>query len=47
VQTGDTLVSISKKLYQTPSRWKDILDANQNQLTNPDELKVGQTIILP
>ena len=47
VQTGDTLVSISKKFYQTPGRWKDILDANQNQLSNPDELKVGQTIILP
>lgn len=47
VQTGDTLVSISKKFYQTPSRWRDILDANQNQLSNPDELKSGQTIILP
>jgi LysM repeat protein len=47
VQTGDTLVSISKKFYQTPSRWKDILDANQNQLSDPDELKAGQTIILP
>ena len=47
VQTGDTLASISKRFYQTPSRWKDILDANQNQLANPDELKVGQTIILP
>jgi LysM repeat protein len=47
VQSGDTLVSISKKFYQTSSRWKDVLDANQNQLTNPDELKVGQTIILP
>ncbi len=47
VQTGDTLVSISKKFYQAPSRWKDILDANQNQLSNPDELKAGQTIILP
>ena len=47
VQGGDTLVSISKKFYQTTSRWKDILDANQNQLSNPDELKVGQTIILP
>jgi LysM repeat protein len=47
VQSGDTLVSISKKFYQAPSRWKDILDANQNQLSNPDELKVGQTIILP
>ena len=47
VQTGDTLVLISKKFYQTPSRWKDILDANQNQLSNPDELKAGQTLILP
>jgi LysM repeat protein len=47
VQSGDTLVSISKRFYQTTSRWKDILDANQNQLSNPDELKVGQTIILP
>jgi LysM repeat protein len=47
VQTGDTLVSISRKYYQTTARWKDILDANQNQLSNPDELKPGQTIILP
>jgi LysM repeat protein len=47
VQAGDTLESISKKFYQTPSRWKDVLDANQNQLSNPGELKAGQTIILP
>jgi LysM repeat protein len=47
VQSGDTLVSISKRFYQAPSRWKDILDANQNQLSNPDELKPGQTIIIP
>jgi LysM repeat protein len=47
VQSGDTLTSISRKIYQTPSRWKDILDANQNQLPSPDDLKAGQTIILP
>ena len=47
VQSGDSLVSISRKFYQTTARWKDILDANQNQLTNPDELKPGQTIIIP
>ena len=47
VQSGDTLVSISRKFYQTTARWQDILDANQNQLSNPDELKAGQTIILP
>jgi nucleoid-associated protein YgaU len=47
VQHGDTLTSISRKIYQSPNRWKDILDANQNQLSNPDELKPGQTIILP
>jgi nucleoid-associated protein YgaU len=47
VQSGDSLISISRKVYQTSSRWKDILDANQNQLSNPDELRPGQTIILP
>jgi nucleoid-associated protein YgaU len=47
VQPGDTFTSISRKFYQTPARWKDILDANQNQVSNPDELKAGQTIILP
>jgi LysM repeat protein len=47
VQTGDTLESISKKFFQTSARWKDILDANQNQLSNPAALKAGQTIILP
>jgi nucleoid-associated protein YgaU len=47
VQPGDTFVSISRKFYQTSNRWKDILDANQNQISNPDELKAGQTIILP
>jgi nucleoid-associated protein YgaU len=47
VQPGDTFTSISRKFYQTPGRWKDILDANQNQVSNPDELKSGQTIILP
>lgn len=47
VQSGDSLVSISRKFYQTTARWKDILDANQNQLSNPDELRPGQTIIIP
>ena len=47
VQSGDTLVSISRKFYQSPNRWKDILDTNKYQVTNPDELKAGQTIILP
>ena len=47
VQSGDTLVSISRKFYQSPNRWKDILDTNKYQMTNPDELKAGQTIILP
>lgn len=47
VQPGDTFASIARKFYQTSSRWKDIFDANQNQISNPDELKAGQTIILP
>src|SRR5947207_11944897 len=29
VQSGDTLVSISRKFYKSPKRWKKILDANK------------------
>jgi nucleoid-associated protein YgaU len=47
VQSGETLQSISRKIYGTPNRWKDLLDANMTQIRTPSELKPGQTIILP
>ena len=47
VQAGDTLVSISRKFYRTPTRWKRILDANKKEIEDPEKLKVGQNLIIP
>jgi len=47
VQKGDTLASIARRFYNSPQRWKDIADANQNQLQGSVNLKVGQTLIIP
>jgi LysM repeat protein len=47
VQSGDTLVSISRKFYKTPARWKKILEANKKNIDNPEKLKIGQDLIIP
>jgi LysM repeat protein len=47
VQSGDTLYSISRKLYKSPKHWKDILDANKKSIRDPKDLTVGQTLIIP
>ncbi len=47
VQKGDTLASISRKFYSNAQRWKDIADANHNQLEGTVNLKVGQSLIIP
>ena len=47
VQSGDTLVSISRKFYKSPKRWKAILEANRKSIRNPKDLTVGQTIVIP
>ena len=44
VQKGDTLYSISRKMYGTHKRWKEIQDANG--LPN-DNIKIGQVLKLP
>ncbi len=45
VQKGDTLYSISRKVYGTPTRVKDIVAANG--IADPNKIKVGQTLVLP
>ena len=47
VQSGDTLFSISRKFYNSPTRWKAILEANKKNIRNPKELTVGQTLVIP
>jgi len=47
VQSGDSLSSISRRFYGTPSRWIDIYQANRDRLSSENALKVGQTIRIP
>jgi len=47
VQSGDTLSTISKRFYGTPSRWIDIYQANRDRLSSENALRVGQTIRIP
>lgn len=47
VRSGDTLSSISHKVYGEPSRWKEIFDANRHLLKSPSNLKIGQELIIP
>jgi len=47
VRSGDTLVSISRKFYKSPKRWKAILEANKKDIRDPKDLTVGQTLVIP
>jgi tetratricopeptide (TPR) repeat protein len=47
VRSGDTLVSISRKFYNSPKRWKAILEANKKDIRDPKDLTVGQTLVIP
>lgn len=47
VQKGDTLSSISRKIYGSSARWKDIYNANRDRMSSPTALKPGQTLKLP
>lgn len=47
VQRGDTLGVISRKVYGTSSRYMEIYNANRDQLSSPNNVTVGQTLIIP
>src|SRR6266705_2764727 len=47
VQPGDTLFSISRKFYKSSKHWKEIRDANEENIHDPKKLTVGQTLIIP
>ena len=47
VQSGDTLFSLSRLYYNSPTKWKAILDANEKSIDDPGQLKVGQTLVIP
>ena len=47
VKPGDTLWSIAKTYYGTGEKWSIIYDANKNEISNPELIKVNQTLIIP
>jgi len=47
VQPGDTLYRISQRVYGTGSRWLEILEANRASLPDPQQLRVGDTLVIP
>ncbi|MFP4068544.1 MAG: LysM peptidoglycan-binding domain-containing protein [Opitutales bacterium] len=47
VRSGDSLSSISRQVYGTPSRWIDIYQANRDRLASENALKVGQELRIP
>lgn len=47
VQSGDTLSTLSRRFYGTPSRWIDIFQANRDRLSSENALRVGQEIRIP
>ena len=47
VKSGDTLSGIAKKLLGSAGRYMDIFNANKDQLSDPDKIKVGQKLVIP
>lgn len=47
VRPGDTLSSLSQRYYGNRTRWRDIYQANRNQMKSETDLKVGMELTIP
>lgn len=47
VKRGDTLQRIAREVYGSADNWEAILEANSDQITDPDEIFVGQVLKVP
>jgi nucleoid-associated protein YgaU len=47
VESGENLSKISKHYYKDANKYMQIFNANKDQLTNPDMIKVGQKLKIP
>jgi nucleoid-associated protein YgaU len=47
VEAGENLATISTRYYGTPSRWKNIFNANQGRLTDANNVRVGTRLNIP
>jgi nucleoid-associated protein YgaU len=47
VKKGDTLWKIAKEVYGDGSLYPEIFKANQDTLSDPDKIQVGQRLRIP
>ncbi len=47
VAKGDTLSKIAKNFYGNANKWRVIFEANSDQISNPDLIKIGQVLKIP
>ena len=47
VQSGDTLSKIAKQFYGDANKYPKIFEANRDQLSDPNLIKVGQVLRIP
>jgi nucleoid-associated protein YgaU len=47
VVAGDNLSKIAKHFYNDANQYTRILEANKDQLSDPDKIKVGQKLRIP
>lgn len=47
VAKGDTLGKISKHFYGEAGKYMQIFNANKGILSNPDQIEVGQELVIP
>ncbi|WP_257305476.1 LysM peptidoglycan-binding domain-containing protein [Geothrix campi] len=47
VHPGDSLSKIAKRFYGDASAYMRIFEANQDQLSDPNQIQVGQTLRVP
>jgi tetratricopeptide (TPR) repeat protein len=47
VVKGDTLISIARRYYGNPSRWRDIHAANRDQMPTESSLRIGMELRIP
>ena len=47
VKKGDTLSRIAQALYGDASLYRKIFDANRDKLSDPDQIRPGQVLLVP
>jgi nucleoid-associated protein YgaU len=47
VAAGDSLSKIAKQFYGNANEYMKIFDANKDKLTDPNNIKVGQQLVIP